>query len=106
VAPSHYHVFHEKQNSFSLYCFDLRVVANIIKPLNVAVESQDCYPCALLSSCKIISTGVSNLNVHRYSRKVPDIVVRSETNLDFFSTDFHKGPQYQVSLKSVQWKPL
>jgi hypothetical protein len=22
-----------------------------------------------------------------------------------FSTDFHKSPPYQISLKSVQWKP-
>jgi len=23
----------------------------------------------------------------------------------FFKTDFHKSPQYQISMKSVQWEP-
>jgi hypothetical protein len=36
--------------------------------------------------------------------QVPDMFALSEASLEFFGK-FHKNPQYQISRKSVRWKP-
>jgi hypothetical protein len=45
-----------------------------MKPLNVAIVTQQWVPFALLTSHELFSTAVNNINVRKSSCKVPDIV--------------------------------
>jgi hypothetical protein len=63
------------------------------------------YSLQLLSETFIIlrKTKRDNIiNLHRYSGKVPNTLVRFESN---FSKDFRKIFKHQTSRKSVQWGP-
>jgi hypothetical protein len=44
------------------------------------------------------------INVHRSSRNIPVTLVRFLWNLNFLDI-FSKNNQYQISWKSIQWKP-
>jgi hypothetical protein len=49
---------------------------NYIKYLSFAMEKQQLFPSALLTSYKIFRTAVNSINFLRSSRKVPDIFLR------------------------------
>jgi hypothetical protein len=55
---------------------DKHVAVNNIQPFHVAMERQEWFLFALLSSYKIFRTAVNNINVLRSSCKGPDIIVR------------------------------
>jgi hypothetical protein len=56
--------------------YDLHVAANNIKPLSVAMKTQEWVPIALLSTNKIFGSGGKSLNVLRSSLQLPDIFVK------------------------------
>jgi len=55
---------------------DLHVAVNSKKSLSDAMETQQWFPFALLSSCKIFRTVVKNINLFRSPGLMPDIVAR------------------------------
>ena len=56
--------------------FDLHVAANNVKPLSVAMKTQEWVPIALLSTNKVFHSAVSGLNMLRSSCQLPDIFIK------------------------------
>jgi hypothetical protein len=70
-----------------------------MKPWSVAMETQEWVPFTSLSSFNIFLTAVNNINIRGPSGKVPDIIVRFLSNLEF-STDFLKSSNVRYENRS------
>jgi hypothetical protein len=69
----------------SLCVADLHVAVNNTNQFNLAMETQEWVPCALLSRRKIFRTAVNNMDVLRSSCKVLDTVVGLLPNCEFLN---------------------
>ena len=99
VACSRNHCCHGNVTKLSLcIVVDLEVAVSSIKPLSVAKETQECTAFPLLSSHKTFRATVNNINVLRYSSKVPRYC--SPILNKFWG--FRTSRRYQIPLKSVQ----
>jgi hypothetical protein len=80
----------ETQQTRFLFTAELHVTVNSIKISNIAQQQQQ-------QQQHFCGEFMSPATIHRPQdiAKVPDL----------FSTDFQKGPQYQIARISVQWRP-
>ena len=103
VVLSRNHCCHGNATMLSLFIvFNLQLAVNNTKPVSVAMETEECVLCALLSSYKIFRTVVNKKNILRALCVFPDTVT-AFNQIWSFSTYFRKR-LHQTSHKSVLWE--